>query len=176
MKPFRRNQIPKVRAGQAITQRLMNTLAETPFAILGGRGITVVESGGRITISLAEPIINPRPSFFGLITATPTADGDNRWTYQVTEAILSGSGYTGWATRSNGRVVTARNISEVGNTSSVAGGIDQLGSDYPAGFDTVPVPQNTLVQVWQVLKSDQSAVEWWFNWGPTAHDGTCAAP
>ena len=176
MKRFRRNQIPKIRGGEAISKRLLNGLLETPFSILGGRGIKVSESNGRVTIALTEPIVNPRPSFFGTITAAPTADGDNRWTYEVSEAILTGSGYTGWTTRTGGRVVTARNISEVGNTSSVAGGIDQLGGDYPDGFDTVPVPQGHLVHVWQVLKADQSAIEWWFNWGPTAHDGTCDAP
>lgn len=174
-KPVRRNQIRKVRGGEAITVRMISALAEVPFSILGGRGIKVAESKGRMTISLSEPIINPRPSFFGLVTASE-ADGDNRWAYTVSEAILTGTGYTGWAARTGGREVTARNLKEVGNTSTVAGGIDTAGDDYPDGFSTLPVPTGSLVHLWQVTKSDQSAIEWWFDGGPTAHDGTCEAP
>lgn len=174
-RPSRRNQIRKVRVGEAITARMLQDLAAIPFSILGGRGIRVDESSGRMTISLAEPIINPRPSFFGLINANET-DGTNRWLYTVDEAILTGAGYSGWAARTSGRQVDARNMAEVGNTASIAGGVDTGGTDYPAGFSAKPVPDGTLVQVWQVMKSDQSATEWWFNYGPTPHDGTCEAP
>lgn len=170
----RRNQIPKAKAGQAITRRMVDTLASVPFAILGGKGIRVVESNGRFTVSLNEPIINPRPSFFGLIASSST-DGSNRWAYSIDEAVQGGAGYTGWAARTGGRDVTARNMAEVGNTATIVGGVNVDGTDYPAGFVPKPVPNGTLVLVWQVMKSDQSATEFWFNYGPTPHDGTCEA-
>lgn len=104
---------------------------------------------------------------------TATSDGTDRWSYAFDEVELSAAGYASWATRTGGTSGTARNLSELGNASGVAGGVDTGGADYPAGFSAQPVASGTVVMMHPIRAGD-GTLTYWFEHGPTAHDGTCS--
>jgi len=116
-------------------------------------------------------------SFWAQITAS-AADGDNRFSYTFAEVSKSSAGYGGWATLSDGRSGTARNVIEDGNDAQAATvlGNGIIVSHLDTGdwtFTFEEVPDNVYVRIWTVSVGDtDNTVEYWFQYENGA-DGEC---
>lgn len=135
-----------------------------------GPGIIVTGGRSNDVISLAPDF--RRHQFFPAIITEATADGDNRWSYEIDEVTKTDAGYGEWTTRVGGRSGTARNIYEDMNAAT---GIQGNGIDIanlPDGFEIKPAPVDLIVHVTRVVEATTGTLEYWFA-HVNAVDGEC---
>lgn len=173
----------EVVAGDRITAEAWNAIVRRVRGlgrIVGGRGITVRQTGGATVIESNAP---PRePEFVAKITGA-TLITANRWLYDFVQVLpwdVSGApGFVEVPFPSNLiRTGEARNLTEYDATASQAGGVDLTGSDI-AATNIVPVraPDGAHVRIWEEAYFDNAAgtvkVGFWFE-RAVAFDGGCA--
>ena len=132
---------------------------------------------------------------YAVITAVAAMGAsDSRWVYTISQVDISVT-YAGGAITDVGVSATndgisgiAINLSEIRNegSSGIAFSVDRAGSDYPAGFDPVPISgggntqthqQNVIVEVvgkLNVEDENQNNVAVYLIDRMGAHDGDCS--
>ena len=142
------------------------------------KGPYVVNSEAGIFID--TPPVDERPfsTWFKVITASEQGSGSStppgQWDYTVSQVHKTSAGYGGWAVVSTGLVNVAgyNSFEDINDGTGIEGnGIDFSGVDFPAGFDMMPVPINSIV--WGTVVYTTGLVrEVWFSF-VNAVDGTC---
>lgn len=96
---------------------------------------------------------------FALASASAISGRDYQWNYSGAEVTLDADGLP--AAVSGGVEATLRNLDEVNNTATFAGGIDP--TTLPAGFDVAPIGQTDAG--WQGATVDAEFFDgrWWFR-------------
>ena len=134
-----------------------------------------------------------REYFIAKITGCSLIAGEaNRWEYSFEEVILSGTDIetlTGGQSGTVAATTAAYNLCEGGNTAAVVGtGVYMSGSDYPAGFNMMPIGMtaenydpsvtaytsmdvDVTVMMYNVRATNGSLQRVFF--AANSHDGTC---
>jgi hypothetical protein len=115
---------------------------------------------------------DPGP-IFARVTSS-SQDGTNmRWSYAVTQVDKSGAAYGNWTDRSGGLTGTAYNLIEDQNAATGTFGNGVASTNLTGTLAVQAVPTGTRIEIKPVFRTDNGAVEYWFNYA-NGIDGACS--
>lgn len=185
---------PDIQPGQTITASWLNAIKNAVARlIVGGHGINVNSTGGRITVSLAgDPGGRSQKRIFARITGVAAMAGrTTRWIYDIelVNIIVTASSGTPTAitietTTDPATTGKAINLAEIANDDDgIAFAVNTAGASYPNNFAPRPISgggtdnthqQDVIIEITgKVTASDGSTIYLFDRQG--THDGTCVS-